>query len=133
MLCARLLLALMFLSLRPVSHVFMHCRVSGAAGAGVAQGAVDPAGACRAALCQLDTRVLLAGDHTVWSPGGGMMGRVEFRHCVLIDLRLLFCRALWAGTCGAAGRLSDGQQVFTVGAVVALMAAWVERAVRRLD
>jgi hypothetical protein len=73
---------------------------------------------------RLDARVLLAGDHTVWAPGGGDDGMELWTH-----LRLLFCRALWHLRCR---RAVDGQQVFTAGAVVALTAAWVER-VLRLD
>ncbi len=38
----------------------------------------------------LDVRVLLAGDHTVWDPGGGDAGAELWTH-----LRLLFCRAVW--------------------------------------
>ena len=37
----------------------------------------------------LDARVLLAGDRTVWDPGGGDAGRALWTH-----LRLLFCRAV---------------------------------------
>ncbi len=58
------------------------------------------------------------GDHTVCAPGGGDDG---------MELRLLFCRALWHLWCR---RAVDGEQVFTAAAVVALTAAWVERAVR---
>jgi hypothetical protein len=36
----------------------------------------------------LDVWVLLAGDHTVWDPGGGEAGAELWTH-----LRLLFCRA----------------------------------------
>jgi hypothetical protein len=35
-------------------------------------------------------RVLLAGDHAVWDPGGGEAGAELWTH-----LRLLFCRAVW--------------------------------------
>ncbi len=42
-------------------------------------------------------------------------------------LRLLFCRAVWHLRCR---RVADGQQVFSAAAVVALTAAWIERAVR---
>jgi hypothetical protein len=70
----------------------------------------------------LDARVLLAGDHTVWAPGGGDAGSELWAH-----LRLLFCRAVWHMRCR---RVSGGRHEFTAAAVVAMAAAWVERAVR---
>ncbi len=53
----------------------------------------------------MDARVLLAGDHTVWDPGGGEAGAKLWTH-----LRLLFCHAVWHLRCcrAAAG------QVYTV-------------------
>ena len=69
----------------------------------------------------LDARVLLAGDHTVWDPGGGDAGRALWTH-----LRLMFCRAVWHLRCH---RVATGK-VFTAAAVVGLTAAWVERAIR---
>ncbi len=60
----------------------------------------------------LDARVLLAGDHTVWDPGGGEAGAELWTH-----LRLLFCRAVWyyLRCC----RVAHGK-VFSASAVVAL-------------
>jgi hypothetical protein len=69
----------------------------------------------------LDARVLLAGDHTVWDPGGGDAGAELWTH-----LRLLFCRAVWYLRCC---RAAHGQ-VFTAAAVVALTASWIRRAIR---
>ncbi len=69
----------------------------------------------------LDVRVLVAGDHTVWDPGGAAAGVELWAH-----LRLLFFRAVWHLRCC---RVAGGQ-VFTAAAVVALTAAWVARAVR---
>ena len=69
----------------------------------------------------LDAQVLLAGDHTVWDPGGGDAGRALWTH-----LRLLFCRAVWHLRCH---RVATGK-VFTAAAVVGLTAAWVGRAIR---
>jgi hypothetical protein len=43
----------------------------------------------RLPLDTLDARVLVAGDHTVWDPGGAAAGVELWAH-----LRLLFCRAL---------------------------------------
>jgi hypothetical protein len=58
----------------------------------------------------LDVRVLLAGDHTVWDPGGGEAGAELWTH-----LRLLFCRAVWCLRCC---KVAHGQ-VFSASAVVA--------------
>ncbi len=69
----------------------------------------------------LDARALLAGDHTVWDPGGGDAGRALWTH-----LRMLFCRAVWHLRCH---RVATGK-VFTAAAVVGLTAAWVGRAIR---
>ncbi len=72
--------------LESLSHLFVHCPVVRPAVAwlrGVwamhVAGRVPP----------LDARVLLAGDHTVWDPGGGEAGAELWTH-----LRLLFCRAV---------------------------------------
>jgi hypothetical protein len=59
----------------------------------------------------VDAQVLLAGDHTVWDPGGGEAGAELWAH-----LRLLFCRAVWHVRCC---RAAEGQ-VFTAATVVAL-------------
>ncbi len=69
----------------------------------------------------LDARVLLAGDHTVWEPGGGDAGRALWT----THLRLLFCRAVWHLQYH---RVATGK-VFTAAAVVGLTAAWVGRAI----
>jgi hypothetical protein len=104
--------------LESLSHVFMHCPV------------VQPAVVWLQDLwarlvpgsrLPLDVRVLVAGDHTVWDPGGAAAGVELWAH-----LRLLFCRAVWHLRCC---RVASGQ-VFTAAAVVALTAAWVARAVR---
>jgi hypothetical protein len=58
----------------------------------------------------LDARVLLAGDHTVWDPGGGDAGAELWTH-----LRLLFCHAVWYLRCC---RVAHHGQVFTAAAVV---------------
>jgi hypothetical protein len=42
----------------------------------------------------LDARVLVAGDHTVWDPGGAAAGVELWAY-----LRLLFCRAVWHLRC----------------------------------
>ncbi len=70
-----------------LSHLFVHCPVVRPAVAWLrgmwallVAGRVPP----------LDARVLLAGDHTVWDPGGGEAGAELWAH-----LRLLFCRAVW--------------------------------------
>ncbi len=61
-----------------------------------------------------------AGDHTVWDPGGrGEAGAELWTH-------LLFCRAVWHLRCC---RAAEGQ-VFTAATVVALVASWVQRAIR---
>jgi hypothetical protein len=57
----------------------------------------------------LDARVLLAGDHAVWDPGGGEAGAELWAH-----LRLLFCRAVWYLRCC---RVAHGQ-------VLALLLLW---------
>ncbi len=65
--------------------------------------------------------MLLAGDHTVWDPGGGEAGAELWTH-----LRLLFCRAVWHLRCC---RAAEGQ-VFPAATVVALVRSWVQRAIR---
>ncbi len=90
-----------------LSHLFVHCPVVQPAVAGY----VPP----------LDVRVLLAGDHTVWDPGGGEAGAELWTH-----LRLLFCRAVWYLRCC---RVAHGQ-VFSASAVVALTSSWLRRAIR---
>ena len=104
--------------LETLSHAFMHCPVVRPAvswlqglWARVVAGRVPP----------LDARVLLAGDHTVWDPGGGDAGAELWTH-----LRLLFCRAVWFLRCC---RTAHGQ-VFTAEAVVALTSSWLRRAIR---
>ncbi len=59
----------------------------------------------------LDARVLVVGDETVWSPGGGDVWEIVWTH-----LRLEFCRAVWRLT---ARRASTGQ-AFSATSVVAL-------------
>ncbi len=44
----------------------------------------------------VDARVVLAGDHTIWDPGGGEAGAEMWTH-------LLLCRA--SGICAVFGRL----------------------------
>jgi hypothetical protein len=101
-----------------LSHLFVHCPVVRPAVAwlrGVwamlVAGRVPP----------LDARVLLAGDHAVWDPGGGEAGAELWTH-----LRLLFCRAVWYLRCC---RVAHGQ-VFSASAVVALASSWLRRAIR---
>jgi len=101
-----------------LSHLFVHCPVVRPAVAwlrGVwamlVAGRVPP----------LDARVLLAGDHAVWDPGGGEAGAGLWTH-----LRLLFCRAVWYLRCC---RVAHGQ-VFSASAVVALTSSWLRRAIR---
>ncbi len=101
-----------------LSHLFVHCPVVPPAVAwlrGVwallVAGRVPP----------LDVRVLLAGDHTVWDPGGGEAGAELWTH-----LRLLFCRAVWYLRCC---RVAHGQ-VSSASAVVALTSSWLRRAIR---
>jgi hypothetical protein len=81
--------------LETLSHTFMGCPV------------VQPGVAWLGALWSkvvagvqlpLDARVLLAGDHTVWDPGGGDAGRALWTH-----LLLLFCRAVWHLRCHTQG------------------------------
>ena len=69
----------------------------------------------------LDARVLVVGDHTVWEPGGGRDFSALWHH-----LRLLFGRAVWT----LHGRRAVHAQPYTAAAVVALVSAWVARAVR---
>jgi hypothetical protein len=104
--------------LESLSHVFLHCPV------------VQPAVAWLQALWGrmvegrvplVDALGLLAGDHTVWDPGGGEAGAELWTH-----LRLLFCRAIWHLRCCRAAE----DQVFTAATVVALVTSWVQRAIR---
>ena len=100
--------------LESLSHAFLHCPVvrpavgwfRGLWGM-IVVGRVPP----------LDARVLLAGDHTVWDPGGGDAGAELWTH-----LRLLFCRAVWYLRCC---RVAHGR-VFTAAAVVALTSSWIQ-------
>ncbi len=80
-----------------LSHLFVHCPVVQPAVFVVAwlrgvwallvAGRVPP-------LDVRVIRVLLAGDHTVWDPGGGEAGAELWTH-----LRLLLCRAVWYLRC----------------------------------
>ncbi len=72
----------------------------------------------------LDAWVLLAGDHTVWDPGGGDAGAELCTH-----LRLCFCRALQSGTCAAA-ELPMARCALLLSAVLALTASWTRWAIR---
>ncbi len=74
-----------------LSHLFVHCPVVRPAVAWL-RGVWAMLVASR--VPPLDARVLLAGDHAVWDPGGGEAGAELWTH-----LRLLFCRF---GTCVAA-------------------------------
>jgi hypothetical protein len=101
--------ALVGAQVESLSHLFVHCPVVQPAVAwlrGVwallVAGRVPP----------LDVRVLLAGDHAVWDPGGGEAGAEQ----LWTHLRLLFCRAVWYLRCC---RVAHGQ-VFSASAVVAL-------------
>ena len=67
----------------------------------------------------LDAQVLVVGDRTVWSPGGGDVWEL-WTH-----LRLEFCRAVWRLT---ARRASTGQ-AFTATSVVEMAAAELERSI----
>jgi hypothetical protein len=107
--------------LESLSHVFLQCPV------------VQPAVAWLRALwgrvvegrvLPVNARVLLAGHHTVWDPGGGETGAELWTH-FKCKLRLLFCRAVWHLRCC---RAAEGQ-VFTAATVVALE-SWVQRAIR---
>ena len=104
--------------LESLSHTFLHCPVVRPA-VGWLRGLWSTIVADR--VPPLDARVLLAGDHTVWDPGGGDAGAELWTH-----LRLLFCRAVWYLRCC---RAAHGQ-VFTAAAVVALTASWIRRAIR---
>ena len=73
----------------------------------------------------LDARVIVVGDRSVWSPDEGQ-GCVKWE--VWTHLRLAFCRAVWALT---ARRARAGGPQFTAAAVVAMVAAALERALRR--
>jgi hypothetical protein len=52
----------------------------------------------------VDARVLLAGDHTVWDPGGGEAGAELWTHLRL----LLLCRAVWHLRCCRAAEGHSG-------------------------
>jgi hypothetical protein len=73
--------------------------------AGIAEGRVHP----------MDARVLFAGDHFVWEPGGGYAGEELWTH-----LCLLVCRAVRHLRCC---RAAHGQ-AFPAAAVLALSASW---------
>jgi hypothetical protein len=69
----------------------------------------------------VDARVLLLGDLGVWAPLGGLGPERLWLH-----LRLLLCRAVWVMACKArSGEIAAGQ------GVVALVRAWVSRAIRQ--
>jgi hypothetical protein len=67
----------------------------------------------------LDAQVLVVGDQSVWSPGGGDVWEL-WTH-----LRLEFCHAVWRLT---TRRASTGQ-VFAAAAVVEMAAAALERSI----
>jgi hypothetical protein len=68
----------------------------------------------------LDAQVLVVGDKSVWSPGGGDGVWELWTH-----LRLEFCHAVWRLT---TRRASTGQ-VFAAAAVVEMAAAALERSI----
>ncbi len=70
----------------------------------------------------LDASVLVVGDRSVWSPGGGTSGWALWTH-----LRLEFCRSVWRLT----ARRSAGGQAFSAAAVVGMTAAEVSRSIRK--
>ncbi len=110
--------------LESLSHVFLHCPVVRPA-VGWLRGLWAMIVADR--VPPQDARVvLLAGDHTVWDPGGGDAGAGLSGPT---HLRLLFCRAIWYPRCCS---LVNGQ-VFTAAAVVALTTSWIRRRAIRLD
>jgi hypothetical protein len=84
--------------------------------------------ACGAALphwnppVPVDARVLLLGDSAVWAPAGG-----DGHGSLWLHLRLLFCRAVWVCACRAKAEGGDGSWQ----AVVAMVHAWVSRAIRQ--
>ena len=98
-----------------LSHVFLHCPV------------VQPAMEWLRGLWTqlgdgpppLDAQVLVVGDKSVWSPGGGDVWEL-WTH-----LRLEFCQAVWRLT---TRRASTGQ-AFTAAAVVQMTAAALERSI----
>jgi hypothetical protein len=97
------------------SHVFLECPV------------VQPAVAWLRGLWgqlgdappPLDAQVLVVGDKTVWSPGGGDVWEL-WTH-----LRLEFCMAVWRLT---ARRASTGQ-AFSATSVVEMTASELERSI----
>ncbi len=105
-----------------LSHVFLHCPVVKPAvewlrGLWARLGNVGSAGPNGPP--PLDAQVLVVGDKSVWSPGGGDDWEL-WTH-----LRLEFCHAVWRLT---TRRASTGQ-VFAAAAVVEMAAAALERSV----
>ena len=98
-----------------LSHVFLHCPV--------VKPAVEWLRGLWARLGDgpppLDAQVLVVGDQSVWSPGGGDVWEL-WTH-----LRLEFCHAVWRLT---TRRASTGQ-VFAAAAVVEMAAAALERSI----
>ena len=98
-----------------LSHVFLHCPVVVAAVAWLR----DLWGKLGDEPPPLDAQVLVLGDRSVWSPGGGDVWEL-WTH-----LRLEFCRAVWRLT----ARRSSSGQAFSAAAVVAMTATELERSI----
>jgi hypothetical protein len=98
-----------------LSHVFVECPVVRPA----VEWLRDLWGRLGSAAPPLDVRVVVVGDQSVWSPGGGAPWEL-WTH-----LRLEFCRAVWRLT----SRRSSAGQDFTAAAVVQMAAAALERSI----